>query len=331
MSSVLYLVLSGIIVFLIFLSIKLFQLKRGRARSVRELNQRVLKKISPFGSVEKLSVLPLVDYFSELEGGKTEPGVSYLIKADDQTILLDVGFNRRQEHPSPLLQNAEKLGVTFQDLDMIFISHLHRDHIGGTANERSKRFSMSCGPVDMPPVTVYAPEEVQPSQYHDNCSVKVVAEAQALAPGVASTGPVPRQLFLLGRIVEQSLAVNVRGKGVVLIVGCGHQTIERILDDAEELFDEPIYGVIGGLHYPVKGGRMMSRPVNILNLVGSDRPPWKYLNEKDVESGIRALDKRGVSLVSLSPHDSSDWTLDRFRGSFGERYRDLMVGREIVI
>ncbi|HOO72694.1 MAG TPA: MBL fold metallo-hydrolase [Spirochaetota bacterium] len=327
----LYLALSGVILFIACMAVKLLELKRGKARIVDEQKNRVLKKISPFGSVEKLTVLPLVDYFSEFEGGKTEPGVSYLVRADGQTILLDVGFNRKQEHPSPLLQNAEKLGVAFDDLDMIFISHLHRDHVGGTANERNKHFSISCGPVSIPPVTVYSPEAVTPLQFHSNCSVEVVAEALPLAPGVASTGPVARQLFLMGRTVEQSLAVNVKGKGIVLIVGCGHQTIERILEEAEKIFDEPIYGVIGGLHYPVRGGRMMSRPVNILNLIGSDRPPWKHLNEQDVESGIQAIDKRGVSLVSLSPHDSSDWALDRFRQSFKERYIDLKVGHEITV
>jgi len=34
----------------------------------------------------------------------------------------------------------------------------------------------------------------------------------------------------------------------VLITGCGHSTIQRIVERAEMLFDEPIYGIVGGLH-----------------------------------------------------------------------------------
>jgi 7,8-dihydropterin-6-yl-methyl-4-(beta-D-ribofuranosyl)aminobenzene 5'-phosphate synthase len=71
---------------------------------------------------------------------------------------------------------------------------------------------------------------------------------QAIAPGIASTGPIPRQMFFFGQTLEQSLAVNVEGKGIVLIIGCGHPTIQRILERAEMLFDAPTYGVVGGLH-----------------------------------------------------------------------------------
>lgn len=45
----------------------------------------------------------------------------------------------------------------------------------------------------------------------------------------------------MGYVLEQSLAVNVEGKGIVLIIGYGHQTIEKIIERAQELFDEPIY------------------------------------------------------------------------------------------
>lgn len=58
----------------------------------------------------------------------------------------------------------------------------------------------------------------------------------------------------MGFTEEQSIAINVKNKGIVLIVGCGHHTIPKLIQKAEVLFNEPIYGIIGGLHYPVRGG-----------------------------------------------------------------------------
>jgi len=53
-----------------------------------------------------------------------------------------------------------------------------------------------------------------------------------IGKGVATIGTIPSQLFLFGFTHEQALAVNVEGKGIVLIVGCGHQTLPKILKRA---------------------------------------------------------------------------------------------------
>jgi hypothetical protein len=63
--------------------------------------------------------------------------------------------------------------------------------------------------------------------------------------------PLPRMLFWPGYIAEQALVVNVRGFGLVLITGCGHPPIERMLGVAEQVLDVPIRAVVGGLHLPV--------------------------------------------------------------------------------
>lgn len=48
------------------------------------------------------------------------------------------------------------------------------------------------------------------------------------ALGVASTGTIPRQL-VFGWMDEQALVVHVEGRGAVLVVGCGHQTVSELL------------------------------------------------------------------------------------------------------
>lgn len=309
----------------------LVQLEVGKRAVQKELAQAgPFKKLSPFGAVRKLSVLPLVDFFSDREGLRTEYAVSYLVRADETTILMDAGGNRNGEHPSPLLHNMQALGVQPSDIDMLFFSHLHWDHLGGFSEQRSRSFSLSQGPVPLRAIPVYAPGPLAPSQWNPEPRVEVVTGPKVLKPGIACLGPIPRQLFMMGRTLENALAINVEGKGIVLIVGCGHQTVQRIIERAQALFDEPVYGLIGGLHLPVHGGRAMFGPFN-LQALATDRPPWHGVDELEVQAAIEAIRKVNPSVVALSPHDSSDWSIEQFRQAFQNRYRDLKVGRELVM
>lgn len=317
-------ILSGIVVIAIT-----NQLEAGREKALSEISAAKVEKLSPFGSVKSLSILPLVDYYTDDPDLKTEAGVSYLIRADDTTILLDLGLNGKQAHPSPLIHNMSRLGVCKKEIDMIFISHLHLDHLGGMKDQRNKTFSLSNGLVELGPIPVYAPAPVSASSLNPGPKTKVIKEPTVIKPGIASIGVIPRFLFLMGYTEEIALAINVEGKGIVLIIGCGHQTIERIIERTRNLFDEPIYGIIGGLHFPIRDGRVKIGPINIQKIVGSDQPPWKGLDPQDVKNGIDAIRSVSPKKISLSPHDSCDWSLDQFREAFGENYVDLKVGREI--
>lgn len=315
---------------LIFLG-TLIKLHIGNKKVLRELSAVHYEKLTGIGAVKNLTILPLVDFYAADNRLKTEAGVSYLVKADETTILMDVGFNKKKEHPSPLLHNMNVLGVSPDDINAFFITHPHLDHVGGMAEQRKRLFSLSHGPVDVPKVPVYSPVKMSPSSWNPGPVVEVVSSPRKLAPGVASIGVIPRNLYLLGYTPEHSLAVNVEGKGVVIIIGCGHQTIERIIKKTLELFDEPIYGIIGGLHYPVNGGRIMLGPINLQSLVGTDRPPWNGINETDVKSALEAIKAVNPEFVALSPHDSSDWSLEQFKNALGDKYHYLKVGEKIVL
>jgi len=257
----------------------------------------------------------------------TEPGVAYLVRADDATILFDVGYNVQGEHPSPLLRNMQDLGVGVEEVDTIVISHLHCDHVGGTDCQSEHTFALSSEPLDLSGVTAFVPEPMS----HPTATVDLVEMPRVIASGVASMGPIPRQLFFLGWTPEQSLAVNVEGKGIVLIIGCGHSTIQRIVERAEMLFEEPIYGMVGGLHYPVSASREDTFGVPLQRLLGTGKWPWDPINREDVESAIAFLQSRHPQLVALSPHDSCEWSIETFRQAFGGAYQDLLVGEEIAV
>ena len=310
---------------------KIVELKKGKKQADAQLAGMKINKLSSPGTVKTLSILPLIDYYTDNVDLKTEPGVSYLVSADDTNILLDVGFNKKKEHPSPLLHNMKTLGISVSDIDMIFFSHLHLDHLGGMTEQKEKTFSLSQGSVSLPNVPVYAPARLSASRWNPGPEPQIIKDPVVLKEGIASIGVIPRYLFLMGYTLENALAINVEGKGIVLIIGCGHQTIERIIERTRALFDEPIYAIIGGLHYPVNGGRIMIGPINIQRIVGSDNPPWVSIRETDVQSAISAIKSVSPKIVALSPHDSSDWCIDQFKQAFGDTYVDVKVGQKIEI
>lgn len=130
---------------------------------------------------------------------------------------------------------------------------------------------------------------------------------------------------------EQALAVNVEGKGIVLISGCGHQTLPKIIERAEALFDEPIYGMIGGLHYPVTDARLVWKGIKIQMYYGTGKVPWEPITMEEVQNNIEFLRKRNPGVVGLSSHDSCDGSVEAFRSSFPGIYKDIRVGEKIVI
>lgn len=272
------------------------------------------RRVGPLdlGSVEELRLVPLVDA-EAARGLSAQHGVSYLVVADGRSILFDLGLSA-----STLECNAHELGVALGAVDMIVVSHGHPDHCGGAAAWLRRGF-------DLPDhvkegIRVWTPTPM----HHRDAQCMSGSEPAVLAAGVATTGTIARQLFLLGWTPEQALIVNVRGKGLVVIVGCGHQGLRRLLLRVRALTEEPVHAVVGGFHLPVHG-------LYAQEFVGSARWPWRRTTETDVADAIDVLRGYQPRLVAPSPHDSSAWTLGRFAAAFPAEYRRLRVGDEIVI
>ena len=293
-----------------------------RFRRYRQRADEVWKSFKPqpldLESVERLTIMPLVDARTASEELASEAGVSYLVEAGDTRLLFDLGFNAKRESPSPLQRNAAALNVNLDTVDVAVISHRHLDHVGGLKAQIAHSFVLPTVQLEQGGVPVYVPEPLQ----HPTADMRAVEDPQIIAPGVATIGPISRALFLMGWTPEQALAVNLAGKGIVLIVGCGHQGVRRIVERAEALFDEPLYGLVGGLHLPVTGS-----PVQ--RIAGADRPPWEPLTKADVHEVIHYLQDKGLKRMALSPHDSCDWTLNAFEEAWGAAFQVVTVGQPL--
>jgi 7,8-dihydropterin-6-yl-methyl-4-(beta-D-ribofuranosyl)aminobenzene 5'-phosphate synthase len=148
--------------------------------------------------------------------------------------------------------------------------------------------ALSRGPVDLPDVPVFVPA---PLKTPTTRSI-VVREPRCIATGVITTGPIASQDFMFGWTLEQSLAFYVEGRGIVIVIGCGHPRVERIIERVEMLVDAPIYGVVGGLHYPVTASRWVVGRLPMQQIFGTGKWPWDPIGPRDVKKGIAAIGSR---------------------------------------
>jgi 7,8-dihydropterin-6-yl-methyl-4-(beta-D-ribofuranosyl)aminobenzene 5'-phosphate synthase len=294
-----------------------------RSDSIWHHDQHTLTHIDNIGVTEHLEILPLIDWFTEEESLKGEAGVAYLIRTDQAVILFDLGRNPQNVDPSPLIRNMEKLGITIDVIDFIVISHNHGDHTGGGKWSRQNTFSFTGHQIELEEKQIYTPEEMTYPGFQPIHASKPVK----ICEGVGTTGVIPGPLFF-SDIGEQALLVNVKDKGIVAISGCGHQTMEKLVMRTELLFDEPIYGILGGFHLPISTGRNIG--VFYQYLV-TGHLPWDPLTREDIENHVKMLNRTGVKIVGISAHDSCDESIDIFRKAYKDNYRDIIVGRKITL
>ena len=296
----------------------------GARRADRSWPGQVEADLRDIGEVDEVSILPLVERLTRDGSGLAgEPGVSYLVRAGGARVLFDSGLSGGKAR-SALARNAEKLGVDLGGLDAVVISHLHADHVGGVRAMRQRTFSFAREPLEPRGVPAYVPAQMR----HPRADVIPVTGPRVIAPGLAVLPPLPRMLFWPGYITEQALVVNTRGYGLVLISGCGHPQIERILGITEQVLDAPIRAVAGGLHLPIHPAGTPLVPQAVL---GNPHPPWRPISERDAAHVLDELAARSPRLVALSSHDSTPWTYDAFARRFGDRYQTLRAGQTLTI
>jgi len=287
-----------------FLTVKNRRFKKNCAYA-SDLNKDRLHSAEPFDlpELEFLELSILVEEKTE-EGYLSDAGVSYLFRTNHGSLLFDVGFG--PERPA-LAHNATKMGVKLNQVDSLVISHLHPDHMGGIKASRSK--------------CVAVPEEMglpkgQPCFLPAKAEAKgfkceLISRPQLLTAGIATTGPLARSLFFFGLTEEQALFAHVKGKGLVIFTGCGHPTIELIVQMVNRLSKAKIFAIGGGLHFPVTGGRGNRAGIQFQTIIGTGKPAWKKITDDDLSSTIAAVNKFNPSKVFLSGHDSCDHSLAR--------------------
>ena len=228
--------------------------------------------------------------FNNLAGQKgleTSWGFACLVEGPDKTLLFDTGGNGEV-----LLSNMTRLGLEFDAIDAVVLSHLHGDHTGGLGAFLSRNSH----------VTVYMPESFPRSFQEDvrrfGAGVETVSEPRQLMPGVYSTGE-------MGAFIREQALIVDTPEGLVLITGCAHPNVADMAEQAKQYLGREIYLLMGGFHL---GGQ----------------------SDAEIQSIIQRLRALGVEKVAPS-HCTGENAMRRFRREWGDDFVEGGVGAVLKV
>lgn len=252
-------------------------------------------------------------------------GYSALVEYGGRRILFDTGGEL-----ADFGENVKSLGVDLARLDFVVLTHRHGDHTSGLHQVLKVN----------PDVRIYAP--VEQSQFDTPtvpAQLKMIQRRVDSAPQdmhyyngkyperIASGSPWPGAKFTQIRqptevlpgfwlfstvsdvagtreMNEISMAVKTP-QGLVLMVGCSHPGIEKILAAATNI-DERVYTVFGGFH-------LVSTPdAEVSEMVARFRDKWKL---ERVAAG----------------HCTGEFAFSEFSRVFGPKFDHAVVGAVIAL
>ncbi len=156
---------------------------------------------------------------------RAEWGFSCLVEAKEN-VLFDTGTSA-----DVLAFNAEKFGIKPEQISKVVLSHDHFDHTGGLE-----------WVLQNPKVKVFVLDS-----FSDETKQSIEKKAELIE--VSKPVEISRSVFSTGKlsnsIDEQGLVLEVK-EGVIVLVGCSHPGLEKILKKARKY--GRIHAVIGGFH-----------------------------------------------------------------------------------
>jgi 7,8-dihydropterin-6-yl-methyl-4-(beta-D-ribofuranosyl)aminobenzene 5'-phosphate synthase len=228
----------------------------------------------------KSQITILYDAFGTDPSMTKDWGFSALVEVAGKRILFDTGNDA-----DTFAANVKAKGVDLKTLDFVVLSHRHSDHMAGlnyvlSVNPTVKIYAPREGfgiYGSSLPSSFYRKDETLPPEmrYYDGKppqtmkfgaawhgpQFELIDKTTEISPGITlialvSDAPGTKELK------ELSLAVNT-AEGMVLIVGCSHPGIEKIVEAAAAI-NPKILLVAGGFHLVVASDEIIARAVTAL-------------------------------------------------------------------
>ena len=239
------------------------------------------------GQKMEREIIVLYDNYNYRTDLESDWGFSVYIRGFDKNILFDTGTDG-----SILLANMEKMGIDPQEIDIVVISHNHKDHRGGLKQLLKVN----------PHVQVFLIGSFfnfrRKLLERKGVKVTTVEGKVEICPGVYSSG------VIKGSPNEQALILQGE-EGLTIITGCSHPGILNMIEQVNNEFEDDIFLVMGGFHLLRERERRLRR----LAL---------------------GMEDRGVKYLAPS-HCTGSGAEEIFRNIYKARYKGLGVGRVIQI
>lgn len=222
-----------------------------------------------------------------------EPGLSFLLETAGKKILFDTGLS------GLFLINAEKMGISLRDLDVLVLSHGHIDHTGGLSALMRHLVHKAPEGRQLPvPELIAHPRCFWPKEKERRNNGSVVREEEArqqfllhlsdkpvwITDDLVFLGEIPRRFAFekgdpANRILHDphgatepdylldDTALAFRSaEGLVIITGCSHAGICNITEYAREVCGvRAVTDIIGGLHLLSPEPKRLARTGKYLN------------------------------------------------------------------
>lgn len=233
------------------------------------------------------TVTVVYDNYPSQRGLQTAWGFSCLVRGWGKTILFDTGGD------GPLLlSNMRGLAIDPHAIDMVVLSHIHGDHVGGLTSLLQQHHGLS---VFVPPSF---PGDFKKGVRSFGARLQEVEGFMELCPGVYSTGE-------MGTWIKEQALILESPQGLIVITGCAHPGVVKIVEAVRAHFMEDILLVMGGFH-----------------LMGEDRNELQRIIARFRELGVK----------HVGPcHCSGDGARRLFQEAYGNAFVPVGVGMQIQI
>ncbi|NCA86279.1 MAG: MBL fold metallo-hydrolase [Clostridia bacterium] len=241
----------------------------------------------PYKQQDHAKVIIVYDNYQFAPNTIADWGFACVVIKGNDTLLFDTGAEKEI-----LFNNLQAMNIRLNDIHKLVISHYHGDHTGNIFPVLEVN----------PHMQVYLPSSLDGNFriMVENYGAHVVCDQEMR--------PVGSDIYLSGEMGfqtrEQALVIRT-DKGLVLLAGCGHPGIDRMVKKVAKRFGEPVYMVMGGFHLEDYG-------------------------DEELEGLIAELKKLGVQKV-VPGHCTGTKAIQRFAREFPDGYFKSGTGRVIEL